>query len=843
MKDEQELRGYVDRATAVLRQVRERLREVEAKWREPIAIVAMACRYPGGVTTPEALWQILASGVDTISSFPVNRDWNVDDLYDPDPDQRGKSVAREGGFLYDADHFDPAFFGVSPREAFAVDPQQRLLLELSWEALERAGIQPAALQGSACGVFVGIMYNDYGERLAHARGDYEGYLLNGSAGSLASGRIAYTLGLHGPAISVDTACSSSLVAIRLACQALRAGDCSLALSGGVTLMATPAVHIEMSRQRGAAPDGRCKAFSAAADGAGFSEGAGMLLLSRLSEARLNGHPVLALIRGSAVNQDGRSQGLTAPNGPAQERVIQAALASAGLSPADVDVVEAHGTGTALGDPIEAQALLATYGQGHSRERPVRLGSIKSNLGHTQAAAGVAGVIKMVLAMQHGLLPKTLHAAVPSPHIDWSSGAVAILTESTAWPDSGHARRAGVSSFGISGTNAHIILEEAPAEPSATAAASERVPVPLASSSPLLVSGKTEAALRAQAAALRAHLEAHPELELRDVAWSLATTRTHFEHRAVVVASEPAERLSALSALSEGKASPFVALGQATSAGKIVFVFPGQGSQWVGMGRSLLSTSEVFRAQIEACGRALSPYVDWSLLSVLLGEVGAPSLERVDVVQPVLFAMMVALAALWRSLGIEPDAVVGHSQGEVAAAVVAGALSLDEGARVVSLRSRLLTRLEGKGAMAAVELSAAELEPYLGGRYGQRVGVAAHNGPSSVLVSGDAEAVEALVTELSAAQIFARKVRVSYASHCAHVDEIAGELLARLGALKPRKASLPFYSSVEVDRLLGDELSAAYWVKNLRKPVRFARRSKSSLANTIASLSKSALIRR
>ncbi|XXS68128.1 SDR family NAD(P)-dependent oxidoreductase [Sorangium sp. So ce131] len=815
----EKLQEYLKRVTSALHQTRLRLREVEAKDREPIAIVGMSCRYAGGVRTPEALWELLREGRDAIAPLPETRGWNLDELYDPDPDKRGKIYVREGGFLRDADGFDAAFFGISPREALAIDPQQRLLLETSYEAIERAGIEPSSLHGSQTGVFVGILAADYGSRLGDNRGELEGYIGVGSAFSVASGRIAYALGLEGPAITVDTACSSSLVALHLACQALRRGECTLALAGGATVMSTPFTLTEFCRLRGLAVDGRSRAFSADASGFGVAEGVGILALARLEDARRHGYPILALVRGSAVNQDGRSQGLTAPNGPSQQRVIQAALQSAQLSAGDVDAIEAHGTGTTLGDPIEAQALIAAYGRAHSREQPLWLGSIKSNLGHTQAAAGVAGVIKMVLSMQHGLLPRTLHADTPSTHIDWSTGTVQLLNEPIAWPESGRPRRAGVSAFGISGTNAHVLLEQAPAPARAAAEASEGAAAAPAAPLCLLVSGKSEVALRAQAAALGAHIEAHPEQSLSDVAWSLATTRTQFEHRAVVVARERAEVLSALHSLAEGDASPTVALGQARSAGRVVFVFPGQGSQWVGMARSLMETSEVFGREIEACSGALGPHVDWSLKAVLRGEEGSASLERVDVVQPVLFAMMVSLAAVWRSMGIEPEAVVGHSQGEVAAAVVAGALSLEDGAKVVAVRSRLLRRLEGKGAMGAVELSAAELEPHLA-RYGKRVGIAAYNGPSATLVSGDAEAVEALVSELSGAQIFARKVRVSYASHSTHVDEIQGELLSGLGELHARKAVLPFYSTVEEERLSGDELSAAYWVKNLREPVRF-----------------------
>ncbi|WP_437952503.1 SDR family NAD(P)-dependent oxidoreductase [Sorangium sp. So ce296] len=796
---------------------------------DAIAIVSMSCRFPGGVYTPEDLWALLRDGRDAIASFPEGRGWDTGTLYDPDPDALGKSYTRQGGFLYDADCFDPGFFGVSPREALAIDPQQRLLVETAWEAIERAGITPASLHGTDTGVFVGVMYGDYGGRLAQAPCELEGYVVTGSAASVASGRIAYTLGLEGPAVTVDTACSSSLVALHLACKALLQGECALALAGGVTVMATPATFIEFSRLRAVAPDGRCKSFSADANGAGWSEGAGMLLLERLSDARRNGHPVLAVLSGSAVNQDGKSQGLTAPNGPAQERVIRMALAQAGLAPRDVDAVEAHGTGTTLGDPIEARAIMATYGEGRPSDRPLLLGSLKSNIGHTQAAAGVAGVIKMVLALEHGELPKTLHAARPSPHVDWSAGTVRLLTEAAPWRPNGVPRRAGVSSFGISGTNAHVIIEEAPgdADASASAATAE---ASAGRELPFVLSAKTEAALRAQARRLHAHVAANGELSLADLAFSLATTRSHFDERAAVVASDRDALLHGLDALARGEPAPEAVAASTVSSGKLVFVFPGQGSQWPEMASALLDSEPVFREQLLACEGALAPHVDWSLLTVLRhGRDGDASLDRVDVVQPVLFAVMVALAAMWRAMGVEPDAVVGHSQGEIAAAYVAGALSLEDAAKVVALRARAITRLAGRGAMAAIELPASELDRYLDGLDG-RVGIAAINSPRTTLVAGDVAAVDALVSALSAAQIFARKVRVDYASHSEHVAAIENELLGDLGGISPRASALPIYSAVTGEKLDGQALDAAHWYRNLRQTVRFEDATRALLAD-------------
>ncbi|MEV0281373.1 type I polyketide synthase, partial [Streptomyces sp. NPDC050610] len=795
---------------------------------DPIAIVSMGCRFPGGIASPEELWRLLAEGGDAVTEFPADRGWPLDELYDPDPDRPGTSTTRHGGFLHDAADFDAGFFGISPREALAMDPQQRLLLETTWEVLERAGLDPAALRGSPTGVFTGVNYADYASVVARSA-EGEGHLLTGSAPSVVSGRVAYTLGLEGPAVTVDTACSSSLVALHLAGQALRAGDCTLAVVGGVAVMATPGAIVTFSRQRGLAADGRCKAFSDTADGMGMGEGAGVLLLERLSDARRNGHPVLALVRGSAVNQDGASNGLSAPNGPSQQRVIRAALANAHLAPGDVDVVEAHGTGTTLGDPIEAQALLATYGQDRPAERPLLVGSLKSNIGHTQAASGVAGVIKTVLAMRHRTVPPTLHIDRPSTQVDWGSGALTLATEPRPWPESGHPARAGVSSFGLSGTNVHTILEQAPEPDVGTADRTElapgtactpepdRVPVPW----PL--SARTPEALRAQARRLSRHLAADPGAHPADIGLTLHG-RTAFEHRAALVGDRE-ELLDGLRALADDSSATAYAPQDADA--RAVFVFPGQGSQWIGMGAELMATQPVFADLIAECEQALAPYVDWSLKAVLRAEDGAPTFERVDVVQPVLFAVMVSLSGLWRAYGVRPDAVVGHSQGEIAAACVAGALSLDDAARVVALRSKALRALSDGGGMASVALPADQVREWIA-RWGGRLSVAAVNGPVSTVVSGDVAALDELMAQAEKREVRARYVPVDYASHSVHVESMEAELLVELDGLTPRQAHVPFYSTVTGAPLDGIELDAGYWYRNLRRTVEFEKTTRALL---------------
>nr|WP_230423479.1 type I polyketide synthase [Streptomyces radicis] len=787
---------------------------------DPVVIVGMACRYPGGVRSPEDLWRLADEGGDVISPLPTNRGWRVSDLYDPDPDAAGRTYVEKGGFLHDADEFDPAFFGISPREALAMDPQQRLLLETSWEAIERAGIDPASLKGTPVGVFTGMTHHDYGHGASHDAHGIEGYQATGTIAAVASGRIAYTLGLEGPAVTIDTACSSSLVALHLAAQALRNGECSLALAGGVTVMPSPSALVVFSRQRALARDGRCKAFAASADGFAVGEGAGMLLVERLSDARRLGHRVLAVVKGSAVNQDGASNGLTAPNGPSQQRVIGRALANAGVTPHDIDAVEAHGTGTALGDPIEAQALLATYGRNRDVERPLWLGSIKSNIGHTQAAAGAAGLIKMVMAMRHGVLPRTLHVDEPSPHVDWSSGGVELLTEPRAWPETGRARRAAVSAFGISGTNAHVILEQ-PEPAQELAEASAGAPGGITGGVvPWVVSGHGGDALRDQAARLRAALDAapHPDNDADPLAVgaSLLSARSLLGHRAVVLGTGRASLLDGLDTVASGASAPAVVVGQvAETASRTAFVFPGQGAQWAGMALELADAFPAFRAAMDACAEALRPFVAWDLWE----ELATPT-ERLDVIQPLCWAVMVSLARLWEWLGVAPDAVVGHSQGEIAAAVIAGGLSLDDGALVVARRSALLARrLAGRGGMASAAVPADQVAASLAAWEG-RLSVAVINGPAATVVSGDPDALEAWMAAADERGWRVRRVAVDCASHSAQVDDIADELAEILAPVAPRSSRVPFYSTVDAAPMDTAGLDAAYWVRNMRETVRF-----------------------
>ncbi|WDZ86548.1 type I polyketide synthase [Micromonospora cathayae] len=836
MSNDEKLRTYLKRTLVELKQTREQLRDVEARQQEPIAIVGMACRLPGGVSSPEDLWELLTAGGEGIVPFPRDRGWDLPGLYDPDPDKPGKCYVREGGFLADAAGFDAELFGISPREARSLNPQQRHLLEVSWEALERGGIDPTSLRGSRTGVFMGVMYHDYAPPVRQIPPELEGLLSIGNSFSAASGRISYTLGLEGPAVTVETACSSSLVSLHLAAQSLRSGESDLALAGGAAIMATPDTLVQFSRQRGLARDGRCKAFAAGADGTGWSEGVAVVLLERLSVARARGRRVLAVVRSSAVNQDGASNGLTAPSGRAQRRVIGQALVNGGLSAVDVDVVEAHGTGTVLGDPIEAQALISVYGQG--RGEPLWLGSLKSNIGHTQAAAGVAGVVKMVLALRAGVLPATLHVDAPSPHVDWSAGDVRLLTESRPWPVVGRPRRAGVSAFGASGTNAHVILEQAPQDDATTDVRSDGGPAgagatestgspsgPDPARPPVVLwplSAKNPAALAAQADRLRGYLDERPDLDLYEIGRALAIGRAQLDERAVVVGTGRAELLGGLAALAADRPDEAVVRGR-PAPGRIAFAFPGQGSQRVGMARQLHRELPAFAAAFDEVCAELDRHLPRPLREVVFAEPGSPEadlLDRTEYTQPALFAVAVALTRVLAGWGVHPDVLIGHSVGELAAAHVAGVLSLADAALLVATRGRLMEELPTDGAMVAVDVTEEVARRFLTG-HEDLVDVAAVNGTASVVLSGDRTAVLAVADQLRADGHRARQLTVSHAFHSPHMEPMLDEF-GRVAAELVRAApTLPVVSNLTGRLVDPDQFATAdYWRRHAREAVRF-----------------------
>ncbi|WP_344907879.1 type I polyketide synthase, partial [Actinomadura meridiana] len=816
MSNEEKFRDYLRRATNDLYHARERVRELELEKTEPIAIVGMSCRYPGGVGSPGELWELVAAGRDAISEFPDDRGWRVDRLYDPDPDVPHTTYSRHGGFLHDAGDFDAEFFGVSPREALSMDPQQRLLLEVSWEAMESAPINPEGLRNSSTGVFVGVMYHDYGSRISRQSEEIEGYLGQGSAGSVASGRVAHAFGFQGPAVTVDTACSSSLVAMHLAAQALRSGECEMALAGGVTVMATPSVFLEFSRQRGLSPDGRCKSFAAAADGTGWGEGIGLLLMERLSDAERLGHRVLAVVKGSAINQDGTTSQLSAPNGPSQERVIEQALANARLTADEVDAVEAHGTGTRLGDPIEAQALLNTYGRHHTAESPLRLGSIKSNIGHTQAAAGVAGVIKMVQAMRHGTFPASLHIDQPSPHVDWDTGHVVLLDQKQPWPETDRPRRAAVSSFGISGTNAHLILEAAPetsVEDVVEASAGPVVAIPLSAKSPR--------ALRDAAGRLKGHLAEHSGLAPTELVEPL-NKRALFSHRAVIVTGrdDRDETSAALQALADDRPHPSLVTGtlQDGGGGGVVFMFSGQGSQHLGMGQELHSVSPVYAEAFDAVCEAVDLHLDRPLKSVVFGD-DAELLNNTRYAQPALFALQTALYRLLGHHGVTPDHLIGHSIGELTAAHLAGLWTLTDTATLITARARLMASLPAGGAMLTAHATEEALKPII--EKHDPISVAATNSPDSTVLSGGRTALEHVTGDLDEQGIRYQWLKVSHAFHSPLMDPILDEFQAVADGLTYHPTTIPIVSNRTGSSATEQQLSdPGYWARHIRDAVRF-----------------------
>lgn len=808
-----DFRELFKRSLARVAELTAKLDAAESARSEPIAIIGMGCRFPGGADSPESFWHLLHAGTDAVQRTTTR--W-------PAAPISAHPEAQRAGLLGSVDGFDADFFGMAPREAIKLDPQQRLLLEVSWEALDDAGCPPAGLAKSRTGVFIGASTADYRDHLVSGSPDLEVYDVTGSSNSFAAGRLSYSLGLTGPSLVVDTACSSSLVAVHLACQSLRSGESELALAGGVNLILSPRVMEMYLHLRALSPEGRCRTFDAGANGFVRGEGAGVIILKRLADARRDGDRIWAVVRGSAVNQDGRSSGLTAPNGLSQKALIEQALASARVSPSEITCIEAHGTGTPLGDPIEMEALLSVLGQPRADGSSCAVGSVKTNLGHLEAAAGIAGLMKVVLSLWHERIPRHLHFQTLNPHIVLRGSPFVIPTQELPWPATDTPRRAGVSSFGLSGTNAHVITEEAPREAATAPSGASRAYV-------LPLSARSPQALKAQAERHRAHLLSHPAHSLRDLCFTASVRRSHLPHRLAAIGTTHAELAQALAAFCEGESLVNLVHGQAAGEGRprVVFVFPGQGSQWLGMGRTLLTEEPVFHSAMLACDQAIRNESGWSLLEALAAEEGSSRLSSIEVVQPALFAMAVALSALWRSWGVSPDAVVGHSMGEVAAAHVAGALRLEDAVRIICRRSRLLARLSGRGEMALVDLTLEQAERVLSGRE-SALSIAASNGMRTTVISGDPGALDTLLSELAHKGVFCRRIKVDVASHSPQVEPLKEELLRALADLHPVEATVPMRSTVTGAMLRGPELGAHYFWQNLRAPVRFAHAIRSLL---------------
>ncbi|GAB1543989.1 hypothetical protein NUACC21_66650 [Scytonema sp. NUACC21] len=804
-------------ALIALREMRAKLDAMQLSKTEPIAIIGMGCRFPGAKNL-QAFWSVLRDGVDAITEVPPDR-WDINEFYDPNPDTPGKMYVRSAGFLEQVDQFEPQFFGITPREAVSMDPQQRLLLEVSWEALEHSGTAPEGLRNSQTGVFVGITTNDYLQLQVESgdRSNIDAYSTTGNCLNAVAGRLSYTLGLVGPSMIVDTACSSSLVAIHLACQSLRNQECNLALAGGVNLILSPISTIATCRARMLAPDGRCKTFDESADGFARGEGCGVVVLKRLSDAIADGDNILAVIRGSAVNQDGPSSGLTVPNGVAQQALLRKALANAGVEPGQVSYVEAHGTGTSLGDPIEVESLGVVLGQGRSKEQPFALGSAKTNIGHLESAAGVAGLIKVVLALQNKEIPPHLHLKNPNPHIRWAELPVVIPTQRMLWMSGNGPRIAGVSGFGVSGTNAHLVIEEAPARESEPM--KEERPLHL-----LSLSAKSEEALQQLVSDFYTALKANPNVNLADVCFTANTGRSVFDHRMALVAKSPAQVCEQLAAFSVSLKpnDMFTGLFKNTHQPKIAFLFTGQGSQYAGMGRQLYKTQPTFRQALDRCDAILRPYLQQPLLSVLYPTDDSQSpIDQTAYTQPALFALEYALYELWRSWGITPDVVMGHSIGEYVAACVAGVFSLEDGLKLIAERSRLMQALPAGGEMAAVFAPEATVRAAIA-PYGRKVAIAALNGSQNVVISGEGESVQAVLVELQACGIWSRRLSVSHGFHSPLMEPMLDAFEQQAATVTYSEPNIDLISNVTGQLIRPSEMSqASYWRQHIRKTVQFA----------------------